>query len=100
VKELGALGDAGVLAVVRLDATSLTPEQAGRVSEFLTARDHGANYAGRSDRALLIDLLEMDNPAIRAAAAKELGVSPDASAEDLRDKLFAAPTTQPATPAN
>ncbi len=44
-----------------------------------------AAYAGRKDEFLLIDILEMDDPAIRAAAQKILGVSADASAETLRE---------------
>jgi hypothetical protein len=84
-KELGELGNAGVLALVRMDSAALTPEQAGKVNEFLAGQDHGAAYAGRKDEFLLIDFLEMDDPAIRAAAQKILGVSADASAETLRE---------------
>jgi hypothetical protein len=93
MKELGQLGNAGVLALARTDMAALTPEQSGKVSAFLAGQDHGAAYAGRSDRLLLIDLLEMDDPTVRAAAAKELGVSAETSAESLREKMA---TTEPA----
>ena len=74
-----------MLAVVRIELSELSAEQRGRIEAFLSLHDHGA-AAGRSDRALLVDCVELDDDAIRTAARQELGVGDAVTARDLRVK--------------
>ncbi len=73
--ELEKLGDAGVLAALRLDVASVGPEQRSRVRQFIQAHDDRrfANAAAaRKSPWFLLDCLEFDDPLVRSAAKAEL----------------------------
>lgn len=113
---LSRLGAPGVLAVLRMDMSILTPEQHARLDEFIAAHDDrrftDADEA-RKDPWLLVDCLEFDDPAVRTAAKAALvqllggdvkfdPLAPpearSAAADRLRDRLAKLPAaTRPAT---
>jgi HEAT repeat protein len=73
---LEALGPAGVLAALRADVSNLTDEQRGRLAAFIRQnrnRTFEDPAAARKDVNFLIDALEYDDPAVRAAAREQLG---------------------------
>jgi hypothetical protein len=114
--ELAALGPAGVLAALRRDNNDLAPEARNRVLHFLAAHSTltPADVArARADRSFLIDCLDDDDPAVRAAARAQLekllarpipfdpsltGKARQAAIEQLR-ATFAPPPPSPPRPA-
>jgi hypothetical protein len=74
-RDLLALGPAGALAALRTDAEVLLPEQANRLGELIkthsrmTIEDPARSAA---DPSFLIDCLEDDDKAVRAAAKESL----------------------------
>jgi len=110
-----AMGARGILAAMRIDSATLTPEQQtalsgvmalGRRAKVADAR------AARHDVHFLLDCLEIDAPGVKAAALRELakivgkpiafdpnlrGPAADAAADALRLEILRdAPATQPA----
>lgn len=74
-QQLLNLGDAGVLAALRIDRTPLSPEQAGRLDAFIAHHEHrrfAAAQEARNDAWFLIDCLEFDDPAVRKLALDDL----------------------------
>ena len=74
-QKLEALGQAGVLAALRIDPAGLTDEQRGRLGQFVAKyrrRDFTDPAAVRKDANFLVDALEYDDPAVRAAARQAL----------------------------
>jgi hypothetical protein len=118
-RDLHALGPAGVLALLRRDLADLSPEARTRADVFLAARSNTPYpdpARARADGAFLLDCLDDDDPAVRAAAKSDLENlvgrpvdfdttltgGPRATAVDtLRRQLQPRfrPTTQPARPA-
>jgi hypothetical protein len=72
-QQLNQLGRAEVLAAVRLDRTELSAEQSLRLDAFV-ARHSGVSDLGaaRRDPLFLVDCLEDDDRAVRAAALLQL----------------------------
>jgi hypothetical protein len=71
---LEKLGDAGVLAVLRMDRSNLSPEQRGRVDRFVanhTTLDVTPEKA-KADPFFLLDCLEDGDHAVRVAAKSAL----------------------------
>jgi hypothetical protein len=116
---LELLGNAGVLAAMRMDMSNLSAEQKARLLTFVSRHRHqpaATAAAQRRDPAFLIDCLESFDPAVRMVARAELekvvGKSikfdptlPEeavAAAADVVRKEILAPTavpqTQPAVP--
>jgi len=111
---LARLGAPGVLAVLRMDRSMLSPEQRARLEEFVAAHDDrrcADVEESRRDPWLLADCLEFEDPAVRIAAkaalCRMLGedvkydplASPEAraaAADRLRDRLAKLPATRPA----
>jgi antitoxin component of RelBE/YafQ-DinJ toxin-antitoxin module len=116
--ELGKLGVPGVLAVLRLDRSKLTQEQKSRCDAFVQTQRHRSiddPQEARRDPNFLIDALNDDDPAVRAAAKSALeavvghaipfDVSQDAATrqtaiaaleEQVQKELAKTPATLPA----
>ena len=92
-RELMGLGRAGALAALRFDPDLLAPEQSSRLGALIMAHsrmtiDDVSRAA--TDVHFLIDCLEDEDPAVRAAAAaalegrlsRKIGFDPDAGAKE------------------
>ena len=119
--QLAVLGAPGVLAILRLDTSDLTGEQRGRLSEAVgrhRRREIADPAAAVKDAEFLIDCLEYEDVAVRAAAKAalegQLGqplqidvtaaaaaaartAGADAVRTEIARRRAAAATTQPAT---
>lgn len=109
-----AMGARGILAAMRMDLSTMTPEQQTALSDVI-ARGRRAKVenaeAARRDPGFLLDCLEVDAPGVRAAAVRALmevtgrpvafdeklrGTAAEAAADALRkDILGNLPTTEP-----
>lgn len=73
---LGAMGRAAVLALMRIDPSTLSPEQAERRRKLLSEDDwqpiNEEYAAARKDLPLLLDCLDDDDPAVRAKAKQSV----------------------------
>ncbi|MFI5378676.1 MAG: hypothetical protein ACHRHE_05225 [Tepidisphaerales bacterium] len=99
-RRLEALGNQGVLAVLRLDRSALSPEQRNRIASAIKAQSRCplATEDLREDPAFLISCLEFDDPSVRELAlaslrslfGQDLAASPQAlhaAADALRKQL-------------
>lgn len=95
--DLRALGPAGALAALRYDRDALSPEQANRLAALIALHTRvGIDdpAAAARDPGFLLDCLEDDDPAVRAAAKpaleKVLGRTVDIDLNAPADKRAAA----------
>ncbi|HYO11248.1 MAG TPA: hypothetical protein VER17_19950, partial [Tepidisphaeraceae bacterium] len=73
VAKVEALGAPALLAVARLDPSELTPEQSSRLGALLARHSTWTDPAAAArDPDFLVDCLEDDDPAVRAAALDAL----------------------------
>src|SRR5207248_5323440 len=82
-------GPPAVLAALRIDPSRLTPEQRGRLNAFVERHTLWSDPSeARRDVRFLIDCLELDDPAVRAAALVDLRA---VARRDIAFDLDAAP---------
>ncbi|MDB5296868.1 MAG: hypothetical protein JWO31_2851 [Phycisphaerales bacterium] len=112
---LADLGPAGVLAVLRADPETLSPQQRAQLGRYVAAhrrRVTDSPVDARRDPAFLADCLEHDDPAVRRAAkaalerltGRPVAFDPDgpvdgraAAADGVREELYRTALTAPAT---
>jgi hypothetical protein len=104
--QIEAMGARGILAAMRMDPSTLTPEQQTALSDFI-GRGHRAKVddpkTAKRNPDFLLDCLEIDAPGVQAAAVRELtkvlgkpiafdtnlhGPAADAAVDSMRQEIL------------
>jgi hypothetical protein len=111
--QIDAMGARGILAAMRMDLSTLTPEQQTALLDVI-GHGHRAKLddpkAAKRDPDFLLDCLEMDAPGVKTAAVRELtkvlgkpiafdaslhGPAADAAVDSLRQEILGDASTKP-----